>query len=102
VPLRFGAGVKGKVLEALQHGLPLVTTSVGAEGLPEADAVFNVCDTAEEFAAALVEIERGDADRLQRLSHYRDYLHKYFSKQRAREILARDFGEPCKAEEGSA
>ena len=34
VPLRFGAGVKGKVLEAIQYGVPLVTTSVGAEGYP--------------------------------------------------------------------
>ena len=32
-PLRFGAGVKGKVGRALAAGLPVVTTSVGAEGL---------------------------------------------------------------------
>lgn len=31
-PLRFGAGLKGKILEAWQHGLPVVTTPVGAEG----------------------------------------------------------------------
>ena len=34
VPLRFGAGVKGKVLEAIRYGVPLVTTSIGAEGIP--------------------------------------------------------------------
>jgi GT2 family glycosyltransferase/SAM-dependent methyltransferase len=32
-PLRFGAGVKGKIVEALAAGLPVVTTAVGAEGL---------------------------------------------------------------------
>ncbi|NDG85749.1 MAG: glycosyltransferase, partial [Proteobacteria bacterium] len=32
-PLRFGAGVKGKILEGFRYGLPVVTTSVGAEGL---------------------------------------------------------------------
>lgn len=31
-PLRFGAGLKGKVAESLGHGVPCVTTSVGAEG----------------------------------------------------------------------
>jgi GT2 family glycosyltransferase len=31
-PLRFGAGIKGKVGEAMAHGLPVVTTSIGAEG----------------------------------------------------------------------
>jgi glycosyltransferase involved in cell wall biosynthesis len=32
-PLRYGAGVKGKVLEAMSYGLPVVTTSIGAEGI---------------------------------------------------------------------
>jgi len=32
-PLRFGAGVKGKIIDAWRSGLPVVTTSVGAEGL---------------------------------------------------------------------
>jgi glycosyltransferase involved in cell wall biosynthesis len=32
-PLRFGAGVKGKVALAMARGLPVVTTAVGAEGL---------------------------------------------------------------------
>lgn len=33
VPLRYGAGVKGKILTAMAHGLPVVTTSIGAEGI---------------------------------------------------------------------
>lgn len=33
VPLRYGAGVKGKVIEALYNGAPVVTTSIGAEGI---------------------------------------------------------------------
>jgi len=32
-PLRFGAGIKGKIGTALSHGLPVVTTSIGAEGM---------------------------------------------------------------------
>jgi O-antigen biosynthesis protein len=32
-PLRFGAGLKGKITQALAEGLPVVTTEVGAEGL---------------------------------------------------------------------
>lgn len=32
-PLRFGAGVKGKISQALSIGLPTVTTSIGAEGM---------------------------------------------------------------------
>jgi GT2 family glycosyltransferase/SAM-dependent methyltransferase len=33
-PIRYGAGMKGKVTDALAHGLPVVTTSVGVEGMP--------------------------------------------------------------------
>jgi GT2 family glycosyltransferase len=33
VPLRYGSGIKGKVVQAIQHALPCVTTSIGAEGL---------------------------------------------------------------------
>ena len=44
VPLRYGAGVKSKVVEALQQGLPLVTTSVGAQGLPGVEATCAVAD----------------------------------------------------------
>jgi glycosyltransferase involved in cell wall biosynthesis len=32
-PLRFGAGLKGKLLDAMRFGLPSVTTEVGAEGM---------------------------------------------------------------------
>jgi len=94
VPLRYGAGVKGKILEALQHGAPLVTTDVGAEGLPEPSVVFNIKETAGDFAQELIAIERGCSERLLKLEHYAEYLDRYFSKSRASEILCRDFGEP--------
>ena len=44
VPLRYGAGVKGKVVEALYYGIPIVTTSVGAEGIEGVDDIVAVQD----------------------------------------------------------
>ncbi len=38
VPLRYGAGIKGKVIEAMYNGVPVVTTKCGAEGI-ETDAL---------------------------------------------------------------
>jgi len=32
-PIRFGAGLKGKLIDAMKNGTPCVTTSIGAEGL---------------------------------------------------------------------
>lgn len=53
VPLRFGAGVKGKVVESMQQGVPLVTTGVGAQGLAGVEEVVPVVDEPAAIAAAL-------------------------------------------------
>jgi len=61
VPLRCGAGVKLKVVEALREGVPLVTTPVGAQGLPGIWQVVAVAEEAAPFAAAVVALLRDDA-----------------------------------------
>lgn len=50
-PLRFGAGIKGKLLEAMQYGTPSVTTSIGAESM-NGDLKWNgfITDDIETFA----------------------------------------------------
>ncbi len=61
VPLRCGAGVKLKVAEALREGVPLVTTHVGAQGLPGLCDVAVVEDGPVAFAAAVVRLLNDDA-----------------------------------------
>lgn len=61
VPLRQGAGVKCKVVEALSAGLPLVTTPVGAQGLPDLASVASICSDPETISAAIVALLRDDA-----------------------------------------
>jgi glycosyltransferase involved in cell wall biosynthesis len=51
-PLRLGAGIKIKVLEYLKAGMPVVATSVGAEGISGENLM--VADLAEDFARAIV------------------------------------------------
>jgi polysaccharide biosynthesis protein PslH len=53
-PLRMGAGIKVKVLEYLEAGLPVVATSVGAEGIAS-DKLF-VADDDESFAEAVIKV----------------------------------------------
>jgi glycosyltransferase involved in cell wall biosynthesis len=53
VPLRFGAGVKGKVVEALGRGLPIVTTTTGIQGIAGLRDVIPVRDDACGIADAL-------------------------------------------------
>ncbi len=53
-PVRAGSGLKIKIIEYFSFGLPCVTTSVGAYGLPSADRLpFVKADTAEEFGGHL-------------------------------------------------
>lgn len=56
VPLRLGAGIKIKVLEALAAEMPVVTTSVGAEGVIDKKSMLNVFDEPVEFAQGVVTI----------------------------------------------
>jgi glycosyltransferase involved in cell wall biosynthesis len=57
VPLRSGSGVRVKLLNAMAMGLPIVSTSIGAEGL---DVVGGqhllIADTPGEFAGAVVDL----------------------------------------------
>jgi GT2 family glycosyltransferase/SAM-dependent methyltransferase len=64
-PLRYGGGIKGKVIEAMAHGVPLATTSVGAQGIAAADDLSFVGDDPEAFAAAVVQAldDRREAER---------------------------------------
>jgi glycosyltransferase involved in cell wall biosynthesis len=56
-PLRYGAGAKGKVGEALAHGLPVVTTGIGAEGMGfTAGRELLVADSPQDFAAAVARV----------------------------------------------
>ena len=61
-PLRYGAGVKGKVVAALWSGLPVVSTQVGVDGLGLRDGTdCMIADTAEGLAAAIVALWRDPA-----------------------------------------
>jgi glycosyltransferase involved in cell wall biosynthesis len=60
-PLRYGAGLKGKVTQCLAVGLPVVTTSIGAEGLEsDEDAVLLVAEDAKALADHAVRVYRDD------------------------------------------
>lgn len=54
-PLRYGAGVKGKVIEAMAKGVPVATTSFGAQGIANAPSMMFLGNTKEELADAVVE-----------------------------------------------
>lgn len=59
VPLRIGGGTRLKIFEAMALETPVVSTSVGAEGLPvHPGRELRIADGAEDFAVAVVELLR--------------------------------------------
>ena len=57
VPIRYGAGVKIKTVAGMQYGVPVVSTSAGAEGIPYlVSDEINIADDPEEFADSMVRL----------------------------------------------
>lgn len=91
-PLRFGAGMKGKIGQSMVHGLPVVTTTIGAEGmgLHHGENVL-IADTATEFAAAVTTLY-ADQDLWDKLSiASREHIDRNYSKKAISEKAARMF-----------
>ena len=89
-PIRYGAGIKGKIQTSLALGVPVVTTSAGAEGMPISDGRGAlIADGPHAFAEAVVRLHSeaelwrslADAGRLATVEHY--------SPGRAEDILSR-------------
>ncbi len=61
-PLRFGSGIKGKVLTALAHGLPVVGSPLAAEGMDLSAGIdYLAADDADAFAQAILRVMGDDA-----------------------------------------
>lgn len=91
VPLRYGAGVKGKVVEAIYYQVPVITTSIGSEGLEESELVMTVANDAQEFAHSVIQLYQ---DETMWKAHFQasvQYIEKYFTREAASKILALDF-----------
>ena len=91
VPLRFGAGVKGKVIESLYYGMPTVTTSIGAEGIEGAQEVLAVADTAEEFARKTLAYCRDPELSARTGRDAVEYVKNTFGMEAVWEIVKEDF-----------
>ena len=89
-PLRYGAGVKGKVNHAMSYGMPVVATTPSIEGMHLTPGVnVLVGDDPESFADAVVRAYR-DQELWTTLSEGgRENIRKHFSRDLARSAISR-------------
>ncbi len=92
VPLRFGAGVKNKVVEAMAYGVPLITTPVGVQGLDGAADIIPVVAEPQEFSEAVCSVLASD-DYWSRYSEKGNaYIASRYSLDAMKQSLAIAFG----------
>lgn len=97
VPLQQGGGTRFKILEAFKYGVPVISSAKGAEGLiARHRQSMLLAETAEEHAAAIVDVLTDDALRQKLIrAGSRDLLEHYSHDVAAAQvdvILARHFG----------
>ena len=93
LPLRFGGGVKGKLIEALRFAVPVVTTRWGAQGLPEPQECVALADSPAEFAERLIEtITQPEAAR-ERARNGLDFIEQEFGYTAVARRMALDIPE---------
>ncbi|GMO04077.1 hypothetical protein LSA36186_23270 [Lachnoanaerobaculum sp. JCM 36186] len=91
VPLRYGAGVKGKVIEALYYNDPVITTGVGAEGIDNSYNQMLVADEPGDFVNKCVTLYN-DKEALKNMSKAADdYVKNKHSIEAVWEIIREDF-----------
>ena len=88
IPLRIGGGTRIKVYEAMAMGCPVVSTSIGVEGLPvEHDRHYLQADSADAMAAAVLSL-LDDRERRARLSLLaRTYVEENMSARRSARVF---------------
>ncbi|WP_409344197.1 glycosyltransferase [Paenibacillus sp. MBLB4367] len=91
VPLRFGAGVKGKVVEAMANGVPLITTSIGAEGLQESERVVNIANDENEFSEEVLSLYTNQEKWEEFSKKSFEYIKNNFSRKSAKDLIQMDF-----------
>jgi glycosyltransferase involved in cell wall biosynthesis len=92
-PLRYGAGIKGKVNQSLAYGMPCVLTGIAAEGMGLEHGVdAMIADSAAEFADCILAVYR-DAELWQQLSDGGlENVRRHFSFPAARTAVAEALG----------
>lgn len=80
IPLLSGAGLKGKLVEAMYRRIPVVGTYIALEGCPDIEKVCSPCDLPEEFAADILRLLGDDGECERRARAGFELINNHFSE----------------------
>lgn len=88
-PMTFGSGIKTKNLEAMSLGLPVVTTSIGAENIDAVDGRdWLICNEDNKFTKAVVELLTNEEERVRIGINASRFIEKNFTWNVAKNAFA--------------
>jgi len=89
VPIRIGGGTRMKIYEAMAMEKAIVSTRVGAEGLPLTDREhIYLADEPEEFARAVLKLLRDEEERQKIGKQARQYVYENFRWEKVADVFA--------------
>ncbi len=86
-PLRFGAGVKGKVIEAMAKAVPVATTSIGGQGIDDAPGRLFLGDDPQALADAVIAALTNRDEAKRRCASALDFIASDYSEAMIRNLF---------------
>lgn len=82
-PLRYGAGIKGKIIDSIYHSTPVITTAIGAEGIADKYGLVTAAQTEKDFADKLIELYTKKEKWNSLKPYYAKFIEEYYSFEKA-------------------
>lgn len=97
-PLPYGAGIKGKVVEAFAAGHTVIGTEYGIEGMEDApEGIYQTCHTPEQFAEAIKKILNRSRSEMRQISKLAiRYVTNKFNIERIKDVFSEQIGSPLR------
>ena len=94
-PVRIGAGIQNKILEAMSMGLPVVTTKFGAEGISDDENILLIGQSEQDFANKVCELLKHEDLRNKYSNVAREFCINNFSWSSNANKISKVFKELC-------